>query len=426
MSDLHAEPMQPARLRLRSTFLAVLLLAELLPSCQAQGIEPERSMDDALLLALASHEQLDAGGPKVSTGGQGYRMALASVAGAPRPNPHRELARWYTDMAMQLDEDSGPMYDYVVDKLEDHNRLADDLDRVRQRHASRGRGLQRFLRGVARAPVQVLRAVGTGARETFRFAKTLIVVAADQVPQLARDYIQRKIREVGGLLQGRIDLAWDRIAERVGWPFAAWLRAKVDKAFVRQRDRLLGRSRAAQGQRQLPADTAELMARLESFEKAGAMVASCTYHDLADPARPGSNMDAIPFEIRMDLSSETLAYRIEVEDSYEDYQKCEVSVVVEGAGVFIDSDEAWLQGEESMKSITSCYILNTETGERITAGPRESGWTSQTAGFMDANLTTLYWCPAAQLGGINTMMKTGRAGLVASGACQACPIADPR
>ena len=57
----------------------------------------------------------------------------------------------------------------------------------------------------------------------------------------------RSCRELRNILQGKIDLAWDKVAAKLGLPFALWLRSKVDPAFVRVRDRfvrnLLGTNR---------------------------------------------------------------------------------------------------------------------------------------------------------------------------------------
>jgi hypothetical protein len=388
-------------------------------------------MDDSLLLALGAHELLDLGRELAWAGEAGGVLARPCRAAAQRPNPHHELARWCEDMAQQLEGQGDPLYDYALEKIEEHNRLGTELDLSRARRADRGRGFQRLVRGVARAPLQVVRAVGVGVRETLRFAGSVVVIAAEQAPRLAREYVQRKIREVTNLLQGRIDLVWDRIADRAGWPFAVWLRARVDRAFIRHRNRLAARLKGGGQQAAGPANAAtraaaaDVQGRLAAFERAGSIVATCTYYELADPARPDADLDAIPFEIRMELASETIAYRFEVQDEYEDYQKCEVSIVVEGGGVFADSDEAWYQGEESMSSVRDCTILNVETGERYGTGPTEGGWKREIAGFIDPALTTLYWCPAAQLGGINTMMQTGMQNLIASGQCQACPLLSP-
>jgi hypothetical protein len=235
-------------LRLRSFFLLLVLIVGLLPACQGKVREPGRSIDDALLLALAAHEQLDLDSASTAMRAGGPMRVLASPAAKPR-NPHQELVSWYTDMAMELEGEQDPMYDYVVGKLEEHSRLADDLDAARARRARSGRGFQRFVRGLARAPVNVARGTGRLLKGMLRVTGTVLAVAIEQVPRLARDYVQKKLRELRDLAQGKIDLTWDKVAAKLGAPFAVWLRSRVDPAFVRLRDRL---TRRLLGERRKP------------------------------------------------------------------------------------------------------------------------------------------------------------------------------
>jgi hypothetical protein len=227
-------------LRIQSLFLLLVLVTGLVPGCQSVRTEAERTLDDALLLALAAHEQLDMDSASTAMRSGGHMRILAPPA-AKRRNPHQELVSWYTDMAMELDEEGGPMYDYVVGQLEEHTRLADDLDAARARRARSGRGFQRFVRGLARAPVDVARGTGRLLKGTLRVTGTVLAIAIEQVPQLARDYVQKKLRDLRDLAQGRIDLAWDKVAARLGAPFAVWLRGKIDPAFVRLRGQLARR-----------------------------------------------------------------------------------------------------------------------------------------------------------------------------------------
>lgn len=405
--------------------LALLaVLGGWLPACQPVNLEADRTLDDALLLALASHEQLDIGRPTTDARGAGHRMSLAAAAARGGRNPHWEMARWYEDMAAELEGHGDPMFDYAVEKIEEHNRLAVELDRARERRASRGRGFQRFVRGVARVPGNIVRAVGIGVQGTLRLAKSVVVLAAEEVPSLARQYIERKIRETGALLQGRIDLVWDKVAERVGLPFASWLRQRVDRAFVRHRDRFLARIQGKPRQQQAGA-SAELGRQVDAFGEAGLMVVSCAYREFTDPVYAGTGLTSIPFEIRLDLENETFTYQLEAEAYYEDYQKCDVTVTVDGAGV-LAGDDGWFQGEEMTASVTSCYLLNVQTGEKHFAEPREGGWTREIAGFVVPSPWTLYWCPVGPLGDVNTMMQAGKEALIASGHCQACPVETPR
>lgn len=420
--------------RLRSIFLLLVLLAGLLPSCQAQDAEVGGRLDDSLLLALAAHEQLETGQTTGAVGG-GVLMTLLPPEAGPRPNPHRELASWYEDMAVKLDEEGGPAFDYVVAQLEEQNRLAADLDAARVRQAQRGRGFQRLVRGVARtvvgAPLKVVRAAGIGVREIARFAKTVTLLAADQVPQLARDYIQRKIRMLGGLLQGRIDLAWDKIAERLGFPFAAWLRSRIDPAFVRLRNRIV--ARAIRGEAPLAgpardpaaqAAAAELEARAQGYEQAGRMLATCQWPFLWNYAGSTFEATSIPVEVSVDLSQNTLTYTFEFRGYYEDFKKCDYTLQVEGAGV-LQEDDPWFQGTEKATAHTVCTILNTATGERLLAEDTTNILDSEIAGAIDDDLRTLSLCYAEPLGGINAMLAAGKATLLSNGWCTSCALAPP-
>jgi hypothetical protein len=407
---------------LRSAFLGMVLACGLLPSCQSVIVVPSRDLDDALLLTLASHEQLDLGREAAKASGGGLLVVRLGPQAAEGENPHHELRDMYSKMAEEAEAEGGPVYDFYVKRAEEHNRLAAELDAARAcRNTRRSRGLQRIFRTIARGPIIVARAVGIGVKEMLRFAKTVILIAVDEVPRLARQYVERKIREMGALLQGRIDLVWDKIADRVGLPFAGWLRRRVDRAFVRQRDRLLADPHGKPSQTQAPAN-AEFDRQIKAFEKAGVMVASCEYQKLTLPEYAGTNLSSIPFEFKLDLNNDTFSYHIDAEGHYEDYQKCNVTVTVDGAGVMA-GEEGWLQGEETMASLTSCYLLNVQTGEKFFAEPLEGGWKSEIAGFVVPSPWTLYWCPVGPMGDVNTMMRAGTKALIASGNCQACPSA---
>lgn len=419
----HAPRAATRTLRIKSWGLLFVLAVGLAPGTTPVGTGTNRSMEDALLLALGSHEHLDIGRSLASASGGGRLLGLVPLAAGGRKNPHAQMASWYEDMAMALDGQNDPLYDYALEKIEEHNRLADELDRARARRANRGRGFQRFVRGVARVSGNAVRAVGIGVKETVRFATTVVVMAVEDAPRLARQYVERKVREAGALLQGRIDLAWDKIADRVGLPFAIWLRQRVDRAFVRHRDRLLARLQGDPGQTRSPATT-QLERESAAFEKAGAMVASCEYRELTDPAYAGTSLSSIPFEIRLDLKRETFSYHIEAEAYYEDYQKCNVTVSVDGVGI-LAGEEGWFQGEETMASLASCYILNTQSGEKYYAEPREGGWTREIAGFAVPSPWTVHWCPVGPMGDVNAMMRAGKEALMASGHCQACSVTMP-
>lgn len=226
------------RVRLQSIFLFLVLMVGLLPSCQGMPSEPGRPMDDALLLALASHEQFELGEQTARVGGA--RLAAYAQGLAPRsPNPHRQLQSMYADFASSVGE-GGLGYEHFAAKAQEHMLLADALDTSRaRRDARRGRGFQRFIRGLAQAPIKVTQGVGQLLKGTLRVTGTVIAIALEQAPQIAREIVHEKLRELRNLLQGKIDLAWDKVAAKLGLPFAVWLRSKIDPAFVRLRDRVV-------------------------------------------------------------------------------------------------------------------------------------------------------------------------------------------
>lgn len=425
------------RWRQATLLLALPLLVGQLPPATGVGspARGEHTLDEALLLALASHEQLEAGQPTAAVASGGGLMILLPPEAGPRPNPHRELASWYEDMAVQLDEAGGPAFDFAVAQLEEHNRLAAELDAARVRQAQRGRGFQRVVRGIARtvvgAPLKVVRAAGIGVREIARFAKTVTIIAADQLPQLARDYIQRRIRMIGGVLQGRIDLAWDKIAERLGFPFAAWLRSRIDPAFLRMRDRIVARARRGDAPQANPAPdpgaqaaAAALEARAQGYERAGRMLATCQWPFLWNYAGSTFPATSIPVQVMVDLSQNTLTYTLEFQGYYEDFKQCDYSLQVEGAGV-LQEDDPWFQGSEKATAHTTCTILNTETGERLPAEDTTRVLESEIAGAIDDDLRTLSLCYAEPLGGINAMLAAGKPALLANGWCTPCALAPP-
>lgn len=164
---------------------------------------------------------------------------------------------------------------------------------------------------------------------------------------------------------------------------------------------------------------------LEAFERAGAITASCEWRELGDPVYTGTDLESIPFGVRRNLEEDTSAYHLEVTGYYEDDQKCDVTVTVDGAGVMAD-EEGWFQGEETLNGLKSCYILNIQTGEKYSAGPEEFGWTREIAGFVMPSRWTLYWCPVGPMGDVNAMMGAGQDAVIASGRCRACPITVPK
>ncbi len=201
-----------------------------------------------MLLALASHEQLELGQGDVSSsniGGNFLGKTVSRPPAATKNNPNAQLSAIYARFAESQPKGSASRT-HFESKAREYALLADALTNARARHARRrGRGFQRFIRRLARAPVNVSKGVARGVgkllKGSFRVAGTIIAVAAEQIPRLARDYVMQKLRDLRNLAQGKIDLTWDKVAARLGGPFAIWLRSKIDPAFVRLRDRVVAR-----------------------------------------------------------------------------------------------------------------------------------------------------------------------------------------
>ncbi len=228
--------------------ILISMMVGVVPACGPSSVSHNRSMDDAMLLALASHEQLDLGHEDtLSTNAGGYLMTRTVTLpdNATKENPHHQLAGIYAKFALSQSEGSATRK-HFEDKAIAHALLSQALTEARAKSARRrGRGFQRFLRIFARAPIKmpkaVARAVGKLLKGTFRVAGTVIAVAAEQIPRLARDYVMQKLRDLRNLAQGKIELTWDKVAARLGGPFAIWLRSRIDPAFVRLRDRFVAR-----------------------------------------------------------------------------------------------------------------------------------------------------------------------------------------
>lgn len=237
----------PKSLRnLLSFLLLIAIVVCIVPACGPSSVSSDRSMDDALLLALASHEQLELGQDddlSLSTSGNHSMKTVAKPSIAGKSNPHEQLVEIYAKFAESQSEGSASRI-HFESKANEYALLADALTSARARHAQRrGRGFQRFIRRLARAPVNVSKGVARGVgkllKGTFRVSGTIIAVAAEQIPRLARDYVMQKLRDLRNLAQGKINLTWDKVAARLGGPFAVWLRSRIDPAFVRLRDRFV-------------------------------------------------------------------------------------------------------------------------------------------------------------------------------------------
>ncbi|MFA9406535.1 MAG: hypothetical protein ACERKX_12045 [Anaerolineales bacterium] len=231
-------------------FLLLLsMMVGIVPACGPSSVSSDRSMENAMLLALASHEQLELGQRddlSLRTSGNHSMKTVAKPSIAGKSNPHEQLVEIYAKFARSQSEGSVTQK-YFEDKATEHALLSQALTNVRAKNARRrGRGFQRFIRRLTRAPVNVSKGVARGVgkllKGTLRVTGTIIAVAVEQIPRLARDYVMQKLRDLRDLAQGRINLTWDKIAEKIGLPFAIWLRSRIDPAFVRLRDRVVARA----------------------------------------------------------------------------------------------------------------------------------------------------------------------------------------
>lgn len=234
--------------KLLSILLLLAIMVGMVPACGPSSASSDHSMDNAMLLALASHEQLELGQGDVSSsniGGNLLGKTVSQPAAATKNNPNAQLSAIYAKFAESQSEGSASRI-HFESKANEYALLADALTIARVRRAQRrGRGFQRFIRRLARAPVNVSKGVARGVgkllKGTFRVTGTILAVAAEHIPRLARDYVMQKLRDLRDLAQGRINLTWDKIAEKIGLPFAIWLRSRIDPAFVRLRDRVVNR-----------------------------------------------------------------------------------------------------------------------------------------------------------------------------------------
>lgn len=234
--------------KLLSILLLLAIMVSFMPACGPSSVSSSRSMDNAMLLALASHEQLELEQGDVSSsniGGNLRGKTVSQPTAATKNNPHAQLSAIYAKFAESQSEGSASRI-HFESKANEYALLADALTIARARRAQRrGRGFQRFIRRLARAPINVSRGVARGVgkllKGTLRVTGTILAVAAEQIPRLARDYVMQKLRDLRNLAQGKIELTWDKVAARLGGPFAVWLRSRIDPAFVRLRDRVVNR-----------------------------------------------------------------------------------------------------------------------------------------------------------------------------------------
>ncbi len=193
---------------------------------------------------------------------------------------------------------------YFENRAVEHTLLAQALTDSRvKRDRRRGRGFQNFFRRAGRTiikiPKAVIRVTGKLLKGTFEVAKIAIVIAAEQIPQMARDYVMQKFRDLRDLAQGKINLTWDKLAGKLGVPFAIWLRSRIDPAFVRLRDRIVAK---ALGRERQPTGTTKVLPTTTKK--------SSEDEELKPTEEPTATEEVLPVVMASGQFSETLSGKV--------------------------------------------------------------------------------------------------------------------
>lgn len=210
-------------------------------------LSKERSLDDAALLLIAVYQRMDTGDSFGQSGRTGL-MALARSAPQADGGNLNEIEmlirireQLYADQAAKADElYSGAQAERIKASLEVEQQAKIDqlvmaADRLRKSRARRRRGLFGFFRRIGRGIANVVTRGLRGIGKVTRFVVTKLG------PELVRDMVMKRVQALNMLIQGRFDLMWDRVRGRLGGPLTELLRSVVDRAFVRERNRLITR-----------------------------------------------------------------------------------------------------------------------------------------------------------------------------------------
>lgn len=243
----------------KSTLLLLAVLGGLLSSClPSGGTEPAQPADEALLLMLSSHSLLSQmPAEPISARSNGLMALLGQSAG--RPNEARDLADWYQHVADSLPQDDEVQQSFLA-RADEYYQRAKEVDEERERaERRRQRG---FFRWFGRQVRNVGNGLGRAVSGAMGFAGAVIeYVIEEEIPARIRAAIRAEWERIRQLAQGRIDVFWQRLADRYGGELVGYLRGRVDPLFVRLRDRVTGRARrnarrtqTAQGGEATPAE----------------------------------------------------------------------------------------------------------------------------------------------------------------------------
>ncbi|MBU7004761.1 MAG: hypothetical protein HXS50_04290 [Theionarchaea archaeon] len=182
-------------------------------------------VDEALLMMISSHMEMQKKGEATKIGiliGH-YEDQLERLKKAELEDSTKATVQ--TVLIQQM-----------AQKIQDLRKQQDILEKSEGRRRPRGifgaliRGGGWFIGRTARLTGKLVGGVGRGT------GRLMQLVIEEELPERIEKLVMRRLRELGDVFQGKIDLIWRRIADKYGGKFATWLRSKVDPEFVRMRN----------------------------------------------------------------------------------------------------------------------------------------------------------------------------------------------
>ena len=223
-----------------STLLLLAVLAGLLAGCLPPApSDPDQTVDEALLLMLSSHSLL-AQMPTEPTSSRSTGLMALLVQSSGRANEARRLADWYQHKSELLPQDDEVRQHFIA-------RADEYYERAKQVEEERARDERRRQRGL----LPLVRPAGAQRRQRPRpgherghgFAGAVLeYVIEEEIPARIRAAIRAEWERIRQLAQGRIEVLWQRLADRYGDLAAGYLRDRVDPLFIRLRDQVTGRT----------------------------------------------------------------------------------------------------------------------------------------------------------------------------------------